>query len=466
MDIVSAFKELPTKPEIILMTPPPVYAANDAVGKINADRVNTLVTPFLFDRVIKERGFMFVDAYSLFCGNMIRKDIAKCTQSDTLDDGVHPNNYGYDMLAQAVYTRLTEYIPSCAQTSNSNDSEHHGKLVMPSLHSLLDPITTIHQSNPFKDQNLMYVKIEKVGGSTVAGVVRHIAHHIGRQYTDNHEWIKEEPGVWAAHGPLKKLQKETNFDNLTKKNLIISWVRDPVERCMSEFYHFEVTRHNGKKNETINTLDTDDRKIDFMTKRCLNYQSWYLSPKPAKKGTPVANVLEPIMKTYDFIGVQERFDESMVSLAFQLNLSYCDILYLEAKNSTKDSSRGFLDELGNSVVMHKPVEAESDAVKQYIKSGFTDRNKVDFALHAAAKARLDASIASIGHERFKRALGKYQELLRLAEGKCTAKLGGEALSAAQAHRCYHLDEGCGHDCTDKVCMEEFDCKIEPIVAMM
>ena len=125
-------------------------------------------------------------------------------------------------------------------------------------------------------------------------------------------------------------------------------------------------------------------KLEFIRGACSNYVFNYLrknhSDTPEslvgisyERGTPgVAGV-------YGFVGIVERYDESMVMLSFLLRIPLSDVLYLRSKESTM---RG--------LVRHPSLAEEDPNVRAYVAGEeFNTSNALDYELHAAASAELD-----------------------------------------------------------------------------
>ena len=139
---------------------------------------------------------------------------------------------------------------------------------------------------------------------------------------------------------------EPLIKTLQKKTFLMTWIREPAERILSQFYHLEVSREN--------MTPTDQHIIDYLEQHRDNYIIKYIST-----GESVSDIL----RKYDFIGITDRFEESMLVLAHRLGLDIEDVLYLKAK----DSHRLKVDNKGFRFVPSVPVEEQSDSVQQYLK---------------------------------------------------------------------------------------------------
>ena len=143
------------------------------------------------------------------------------------------------------------------------------------------------------------------------------------------------------------------------------------------------------------------------------------------------------MARYDFIGIQDRFAESMLVLAHRLGLDIEDMLYLKSK----DSHRLKVDNKGSPMVPSVPLKEQSEAVRGYLEGEWRRRNAADYALWDAVNMELDRWIEGIPH--FNESLQRYQCLLDQAQAKC-----GELVS----HKtdCYLDDQGCGIQCLHSI----------------
>jgi len=119
-------------------------------------------------------------------------------------------------------------------------------------------------------------------------------------------------------------------------------------------------------------------KVKYMRGSCQNFMFEYLkrahssdTPGSLVGGTLVGGV-------YGFIGLVERYDESMVMLSYLLRIPLSDVLYLKSKESSKRA------------VLHPSITEEEFAVRSYAAGAeFNTSNALDYQLYAAASAELD-----------------------------------------------------------------------------
>ena len=169
---------------------------------------------------------------------------------------------------------------------------------------------------------------------------------------------------------------------LKMRSFLWTMIRLPVPRCMSEYY-FTMRESRTTRESHVGGLRRHSResgleeagagKLEFIGAACSNYVFNYLIRNHSD--TPESLV----GGVYGFVGVAERYDESMVMLAFLLRIPLSDVLYLKSKESTM---RG--------LVRHLPMAEEDPDVRAHLASAeFNASNALDYALHALANAELD-----------------------------------------------------------------------------
>ena len=209
------------------------------------------------------------------------------------------------------------------------------------------------------------------------------------------------------------------IEGLQKRTFLMTFIREPAERALSEFYHLHASRHN----ETA----TDRHILNFVEKEHDHIMNYIATGESAAE----------IMAKYDFIGITDRFAESMLVLAHRLGIGLEDMLYVKAK----DSHHLKVDNKGYHFVPSVPVNGQSEEVQEYIKGEWTLQNAADYELWTMANAEMDRWIANI--DGFADDLKRYKDLLEKVEDKC-GDLPNKKVD------CIHADEGCGMHCIQKV----------------
>lgn len=89
--LISKFQALDSKPQIYLVTPPPVYSNNININ--NTDLENSVIP--LIRQVANDTGLPLIDAYTPLLNH-----------PDYFVDGVHPNDEGARVIAETIYQRI------------------------------------------------------------------------------------------------------------------------------------------------------------------------------------------------------------------------------------------------------------------------------------------------------------------------------------------------------------------------
>jgi len=294
--------------------------------------------------------------------------------------------------------------------------------------------------------NIVFVKPAKVGGSTVAGVVRRISAK--RNILDFDKQLdlktmtkvlcqrkKHFGRVVANHHTRTDLQNALHAcDKNRVQMFLLSWVREPLERCLSQYYHIYVSRMKEPPSleSKLEYCGGDGRFDDHFEE--------YLSLHDPQESA------ETTIRQFDYVGISNRFDESMLVLKHLLGLSYSEILYLSAKNSSNPIPSGKQDILKhNSIHRHLPLSEEPTEVQHLLSSeAWKEHNRFSLNFFTLANEKLDEHIAAIGNDVFAIKLAEYRSLLAKAHAECGT------LSDPVHMECYLNDHGCGYKCLDAV----------------
>lgn len=293
--------------------------------------------------------------------------------------------------------------------------------------------------------NLVYVKIQKSASSSTAGVVRLIAMRHNVSDNRNNRWIRSEPGLWAAHGPASSTVSPPSWRlmaTLRLPTLLLTMVRDPLSRAISMFYHFVYTRHPqcARGNHTLNLLGYLASKGNNHLSHCsgsqgtLNFMYHYMRPPHLPNVSPI-----DLVGMYSFVGVVERYNESMALLAHWLHLPIWELVALDAKRSTGGGATGNRDDLGHVFYAHTPIDKEPMAVREYASQTWIPANKLDYDLYRAADTALSRSLES--QPTVSGIAETYGNLLAMARKSCG--------TGPEIRECLYLDEACAYKCVDR-----------------
>mmetsp|Transcript_21335 Transcript_21335/g.39027 ORF Transcript_21335/g.39027 Transcript_21335/m.39027 type:complete len:375 (+) Transcript_21335:66-1190(+) len=272
------------------------------------------------------------------------------------------------------------------------------------------------------DDGLVQIRIPKTGSTTLRQVFRALQMANGMYPLDEADVSLSLNGtayVYTEHRRLKDVQNA--LSQLLPKAFKISMVRDPVERCMSSFYHLLDEKHSYLGS-------SDAEKIALLTGNCSavvaqgeawytslaqdlcrglacpGYQTEYLVPHAGSN-------LDEIFESFDFIAVTERYDESMLLLSKQLELPLSDLLYVQTKVSGASS---YCQGNTASSIQKVPMEEESAGVRAAAQKLALDR---DALLVERANAELDRRIAAYGPS-YQSDLASFREWLAVADEEC------------------------------------------------
>lgn len=294
---------------------------------------------------------------------------------------------------------------------------------------------------PGEPMGLCYLKIPKVAGTTLRGINMRIANNFGKRHgMDN--CIRHDTKTKG----MDFFERDTN-------SYLWTFVRDPTKRALSSIGSklsntlIESSRRDFLTgNETNVTLlapraldmllsDTDIRngilsegragfQLQLMMQEYLPQNVLNKPEAPKKIDTSQASHFVKInFVNYDFVGVVERFDESLVVLQLLLGLETSDILYFAVNRK---------EQWRKARVSRKKYECRDSFdwevdiyTEPYIRAYLTKseawyaNNYADYLLYNAASQSLDRTIEKIGKEYFEEALAKFRALMKRAEEECS-----------------------------------------------
>ena len=290
-------------------------------------------------------------------------------------------------------------------------------------------------------RGLLMIRNMKTGSSTLGGVAIRIARAMKRKTKP--QLPAEMCKVRWDHTPAFQLKfGERIYD----ESFLFSFVREPTKRAMSEFFHFGVSRF--KLEPSYENFKQYFRERVFLS----NYFLWDMSlngfNNEVKNKT---KVVQEIMEGYDFIGVTERMDESLVVLKMLLGLDLNDVLYLAASKG----NGGFDDGAYQGKCHYIVPKYTSPGVEKWLASDeWKARVDGDEQLFKAANRSLELTIEKLGRENVYRELEEFQQLKQLAMDKCAETTifpcTADGNLHVRNHSCLWWDLGCGYQCLDSL----------------
>ena len=326
-----------------------------------------------------------------------------------------------------------------------------------------------NSSSPLQE-GFFFLKTHKTGSSTGAGIHLRIAQRVAARKTNK----QSMDASTRKHGNAT-LPSTTNFpmcrsqfDHSTARKMkyasrrpetsfLWSILRDPTERAISQFFHFEVSRRMVEPTEENfqNFLLSKRARTNGYYLRTLSFRDFPTNKTALKQARIVSKIVQEIIDGYNFIAIMERMNESAVVLQMLLGLSTIDILYLNAKGSGGYDAGGY-----QGKCTHLKPKNVTLAMRQFLHESplWQARIKWDEVLYQAANESLDMTIQALGKQNFQRELRKFENALEQAQLQCANKVtfpcsldrdGASPLLRDQTD-CLWKDSGCGGQCLDSV----------------
>ena len=319
------------------------------------------------------------------------------------------------------------------------------------------------RDNTPTDTGFLFLKTHKTASSTAAGVHLRIAHHVARnRLIASHEKKQDEHinNTYSTDIICKvrfnharaRVRLPLKPETLPKDRFLWTIVRDPTDRLVSFFFHF-IVAWDKKEPTTYNFQNSVLHSQSDV--RVPHYYAFFLSLEPfARFAQNEARYLQNILDSYDFIGVTERLDESLVALSFLLDLPLAHFLYLSAKG------KGGFDAGGNNATCYYiPPSFVSPGMRTFMATPtFQQHVQWDHLFHQAAHASLDRTIReTIGSAVFAERLRQFRYAQRVAQETCRARTVFPCSAENEGKPrppnetdCLWKDSGCGHHCLDEV----------------
>ena len=284
-------------------------------------------------------------------------------------------------------------------------------------------------------EGFLYVKEMKTGSSTVSGVALRIALQAARRQGSGHEICKARFDHTYAYQMFAKRDRTKSF--------LWTIIREPTSRASSQFFHFEVSR---KKTEP-----TDVKFQDYL-KNDITFDNHYFQTLSLVDYMGVeneANFTNNILEEYDFIGITERLNESLVVLSMLLKLELTDILYLSSKEN------GSFDYGGTDKCTYITPTYISPGMKEYFSKDeqWKMRTLGDHVLYRAAHRSLDMTIEKLGRGNVTIKVEEFNRLQAKVQEECLSSVTFPCDSGGRrnyANSCVWMDSGCGNQCIDSL----------------
>jgi len=240
-----------------------------------------------------------------------------------------------------------------------------------------------------------------------------------------------------------------------KRSFLVSLLRDPTKRAISQYFHFRVSdKKEDPTDENFQNFFFDDpgHRSNYFTKDlAMDRVDWETDDKGA--------VIQTILDEYNFIGITERMDESLVVLKMLLGLDFEDILYMSAKTNGSFTS-GQVD--GKTGCIYITPSFLTEGMKEFFASEYWRRYlEFDNLLYKGAVKSLDNTIDALGRKEFEQQLATFKKAQALAQEKCVDRTiyrcnsKGDFVGSINS-TCYMWDIGCGFECLNELSLEDMD----------
>jgi hypothetical protein len=222
---------------------------------------------------------------------------------------------------------------------------------------------------------------------------------------------------------------------------------------VSDYFHFHVSREGADPN------DVQAAKVAALLPNGLQIHK-YIMPQSSSNNTTSANTscVAAIMEAFDFIGLVERFHESLILLKLIYNLELRDILFSSAKRSG-----GYDDgEKRNTCYFLQP-SVVSPELQQWFNSDedWLRHSEIDNLLFRVVNASLELTVDAFGLEELARQVSVLQSALEHADHVCgpTAvfpcySTGVKRLSNETT--CIDHDWACAYKCIETLDLSMFE----------
>jgi hypothetical protein len=373
-----------------------------------------------------------------------------CANKELLPLSAHANVYELMPESTSTSTSKSTSVDHKASKATATDEPYDGpqKVYQPWNYSA-HPFPCFPGEDKWKTpavvrspsrQGFLFVRNMKTGSSTLGGITIRIARSMARKFPQIDTDLCK---VRFDHTPARLLEYGKRDHS---KSYLFSFVRDPTKRAVSEFFHFGVSRF--KREPTAQNF-----KDYLLSKWFLNnYFLWDMTFRnfngTAATWEDKKRTVDEIMADYNFIGITERMDESLVVMKILLNLEFNDILYLSAKGN------GGFDDGAYKGICHFIVPSYVPPAMKEFFAGPVWNNFIDgdTLLYKAAERSLDLTIDAIGKDEVKRHVVEYRRLRELAKEKCLPTTIQPCTEDGAFHRnthnCLFWDSGCGYECLD------------------
>ena len=203
--------------------------------------------------------------------------------------------------------------------------------------------------------------------------------------------------------------------------------------------YVKATRNNTGFN-TAKAMGTNVQKNNFLN--------------VMQNETAIDEFIQRIIDGFDFLGIVERMDESLVLLSCILDIPVSDVLYTNAKVAGGYMIKSKESEC-RQIGTHRPLEP---VIQAFLDSDeWSEIMKFDNLLYDAVNRSIDYTIEHvIGQNKFDVKMKEFLAAKDKVDEHCTHKFmpkcnsNGTKIPKDQQSKCYEGDVGCGYECLDEL----------------
>jgi hypothetical protein len=321
-----------------------------------------------------------------------------------------------------------------------------------------DMLNITFQNTVEAEVGLLYQKTPKCASTTSSGVNLRIARNIAARTNTTGMCYNS----WA-HGKSSQWKFATRFHNRNREQSFLwTLIREPTARYASHYFFGPITSNLVKPS-----VKTFQDWLEFKLSKNMKdiRKEVYYCYLSTQRNTSCDELpeseyvtqLNDIMLEYDFIGVTERYDESLIVLMMLLDLKMGDVIYFKSKTSGSGYTAG---RGKNRACLPIAPKELGPAFKTFFDSDeWQDHIKWDRLFHQAVNRSLDLTIDRLGRTKVEANLARFQEVQKVVLEQCEGHVKMPCDDTVSSQRpieetdCLYEDIGCGMDCLDKVADE-------------
>ena len=397
---------------------------------------------------------------------------------------------------------------------------------------IMDTDATSYKTRDSTKEGLILVKEMETDSTTLGGIAARIAQ---RSYQKQRQSSKDSSTTTLASSATNTTSSCTvrifsgrakKFSNRNRdKSFLWTFVREPVDRLVHKYYHYathrrawakaslkatgtKATSGSGTALGSMLLARSQSRQLppirpEEVTKDMISYVlnmenidfAYYLKSLSLKQVNTYRTDLyyqsiQDLLDSYDFIGVFERWDESLAVLQLLLGLDTADMMYLPRPKAAaaaaaaaavvpsseiSDNNIGSEQKQQQQVAsVDSPFASQTDYyeywnrqcrpiptatvyldMKQWFYSDeFEAYTEADVLVYKAVNKSLDLTIDSLGRDKVEKAVRDLQKANRLAQQQCKnvrLPCSSDGLVEKETD-CLIPDMGvgCGYKCLDQV----------------